>query len=162
MAKVLDPPITPSEPEDRIGTRTGAGGLIIYLLLGILFGILLIKSEVVSWYRIQEMFRFQGFHMYGILGSAVAVAAVSLAAIKRLGLRSLAGEPITVPPKELGRGYRYAIGGSTFGVGWALTGACPGPMLALVGYGVSAFVVVLLSALFGTWVYGQLRTSLPH
>lgn len=136
--------------------------LLWYLLLGTLFGIVLVKSEVVSWFRIQEMFRFQAFHMYGILGSAVAVAALSLAVLKRVGATTLTGEPICVEPKELGRGYRYWIGGSLFGVGWALTGACPGPLFALVGAGSSVFIVVALSAIAGTWTYGLLRPKLPH
>jgi hypothetical protein len=150
------------ETEDGLIERPGAAGLLVYLLLGIAFGILLIKSEVVSWFRIQEMFRFDSFHMYGILGSAWATAAVSLALIRRAGMRTLAGQPITVRRKELGGGYRYGIGGSTFGVGWALTGACPGPILALIGYGVMPFTVVMAAALLGTWTYAHLRPILPH
>ncbi|MEX2570502.1 MAG: DUF6691 family protein [Gemmatimonadota bacterium] len=140
----------------------GPGSLLVFLLLGTIFGVLLIKSEVVSWFRIQEMFRFQGIHMYGILGSAVAVAALSLFVIRRFSLRSFGGETIRVPRKELGRGYRYIFGGTTFGLGWALTGACPGPILALVGYGIGPFVFVLGAALLGTWTYGHLRPRLPH
>ncbi len=142
-------------------TRTGES-LVWYLVVGCLFGIVLVKSQVVSWFRIQEMFRFQSFHMYGILGSAVAVSAASLAIIRRIGATSLSGEPICVPPKEMGRGYRYWLGGSIFGVGWALTGACPGPLFALVGAGSTVFVVVALSAVLGTWTYGVLRPRLPH
>ena len=133
-----------------------------YFVLGCLFGTVLIKSEVVSWFRIQEMFRFDAFHMYGVLGSAVAVAALSIALLKRLGVRTLSGGPIAVPAKELGRGYRYWIGGTIFGVGWALTGACPGPLFALLGSGVTVFAAAVASALLGTWVYGFLRPSLPH
>lgn len=162
MESTLAPPNAPAEPDDAIVVRTGPGALILYLLLGTLFGVLLIKSEVVSWFRIQEMFRFQSFHMYGILGSAVAVASVSLFLIRRFNLRALGGEPIVVPPKELGRGRRYAYGGLSFGLGWGLTGACPGPILAVVGYGVGPFLVVFASALAGTWLYGQLRPRLPH
>lgn len=136
--------------------------LLWYLALGCLFGIVLVKSEVVAWYRIHEMFRFQSFHMYGVLGSAVGVAAVALAALKRAGASSLTGEPICVATKELGRGYRYWLGGSLFGIGWALTGACPGPLFALIGSGSSVFVVVALSAIAGTWAYGLLRPRLPH
>lgn len=136
--------------------------LLIYLLLGVFFGVVLIKSEVVSWYRIQEMFRFDSFHMYGILGSAVATAAASLALIRRFGACTLDGDPIRVSRKEMSGGYRYAFGGSSFGLGWALTGACPGPILALIGYGVTPFIAVLASALLGTWSYGQLRRFLPH
>ena len=131
-------------------------------MLGCLFGIVLIESEVVSWFRIQEMFRFQSFHMYGIICSAIVTAALSLALLKRAGVRTLGGEPISIPPKTLGRGYRYWIGGTLFGVGWALTGACPGPLVALTGNGMSVYAVAALSALAGTWCYGYLRPHLPH
>jgi uncharacterized membrane protein YedE/YeeE len=134
----------------------------LYFVLGCFFGILLTKSEVVSWFRIQEMFRFQSFHMYGVIGSAVAVAAASIGLLRRFGVQTLDGEPISIPAKELGKGYRYWIGGTIFGVGWALTGACPGPLFALVGSGVSVFAAAVISALAGTWVYGYLRPSLPH
>jgi uncharacterized protein len=137
-------------------------GLAVYFLFGAFLGILFTKSEVASWFRIQEMFRFGGFHMYGILGSAVAVAAASVAAIRRLGLRTIAGETIHLPPKTLGRGTRYWAGGGIFGMGWALTGACPGPMYALIGSGIGTFAAVLLFAVVGMWVYGQLRDHLPH
>ena len=136
--------------------------LLWYFVLGCLFGIVLIKSEVVSWFRIQEMFRFQAFHMYGIIMSAIAVAAISMTLITRTGARTLAGEAISIPPKTLGRGYRYWIGGSMFGVGWALTGACPGPLFALTGGGMSVYAVAVVSALGGTWLYGYLRPHLPH
>lgn len=137
-------------------------GLWIYLLLGIAFGFILTKSEVISWFRIQEMFRFQGFHMYGIFASALAVAIPLLAYLKRSEGRSVTGEPMVVPDKELGAGRRYVLGGLTFGVGWAFTGACPGPLFALIGSGVGLMAVALLSALAGTWVYGWLRPRLPH
>ena len=133
-----------------------------YFVLGGLFGIVLIKSEVVSWFRIQEMFRFQAFHMYGIISTAIATAALSIFLLKRFDVRTLTGEPIAVPPKQLGRGYRYWIGGTLFGVGWALTGACPGPLFALTGSGLTVFALTILSALAGTWLYGYLRPRLPH
>ena len=136
--------------------------LPIYLLLGIGFGITLTKSEVLSWFRIQEMFRFQSPRMYEIIGSAVAVAAASVALIRRLGLKTVSGEPIAIPPKSLGRGVRYAVGGTIFGLGWALTGACPGPLFALVGSGVTVMIVAIISALAGTWLYGPLRSKIPH
>lgn len=136
--------------------------LIAYFALGSGFGILLTKSEVVSWFRIQEMFRFESFHMYGVMGSAVAVAAVGVALLRRAGAQTIAGEPLSIVPKELGKGYRYWIGGGLFGVGWALTGACPGPLFALAGSGVTVFFVAILSALAGTWLYGYLRPYLPH
>lgn len=134
----------------------------VYLVLGALFGVLLIKSEVISWFRIQEMFRFQAFHMYGVIGSAVVVAAVSLQVIKRMGTRSLDGEPIVVQPKVMGAGTRYWLGGTIFGLGWGLIGACPGPLFALVGSGVSVMLVPLVAAIVGTWCYGALRSRLPH
>ena len=136
--------------------------LPVYLLLGIVFGVVLTRSEVLSWFRIQEMFRFQSFRMYGIIGSAVVTAAVSLQVLKRLGIQAVSGETIRVPPKPLGSGIQYAAGGTIFGLGWALTGACPGPLVALIGNGVSVMIVALLSALAGTWAYGWLRPKLPH
>ena len=134
----------------------------VYLVLGGLFGIVLTKAEIVSWFRIQEMFRFQSFHMYGVMCSAVAVAAAAIGLLRRFDVHTLGGEPISIPAKELGKGYRYWIGGTIFGAGWALTGACPGPLFALVGSGASVFAVAVISALVGTWVYGYLRPSLPH
>jgi uncharacterized protein len=141
---------------------TGGASPFVYLALGVLFGITLVKSEAVSWFRIQEMFRFQAFHMYGIMGSALAVAALSIASIKRFHIRTLAGEPIDIPPKELGRGHQYWAGGAIFGVGWALTGACPGPLFALVGAGATVVSAAVVSAMAGTWLYGYLRPHLPH
>jgi uncharacterized protein len=136
--------------------------MVKYFILGTLFGVVLTKAEAVSWFRIQEMFRFESFHMYGIMGSAVAVAAISIVLLRHTRARSLGGEPISIPAKELGRGYRYWIGGSLFGVGWAFTGACPGPLFALIGSGASVFLAAVASALAGTWVYGWLRPHLPH
>jgi uncharacterized membrane protein YedE/YeeE len=136
--------------------------LPIYLLLGIAFGFVLSRSEAVSWFRIQEMFRFQSFRMYGIIGSAIATAALSVALIKWAGLKSVSGERISIPRKELGSGIRYAAGGTIFGLGWALTGACPGAIFALIGNGVSVMVVAVVSAFAGAWVYGWLRPRLPH
>ena len=133
-----------------------------YFALGGAFGFLLVEAEVVSWFRIQEMFRFEAFHMYGIIGAAVVTAAGSLLTIKRLGLRSSDGQPLELEPKTVGSGVRYLAGGSMFGLGWALTGACPGPLVALVGAGVPVMLVTILSALVGTWTYGVLRRKLPH
>jgi uncharacterized membrane protein YedE/YeeE len=137
-------------------------GLLKYLLVGIAFGIVFTKSEVISWFRIQEMFRFQAFHLYGIIGSAVVVAALSVFLIKKTHAKTFKGSEISIPPKMLGKGYRYWIGGTIFGLGWALTGACPGPIFALIGNGVFVMVVTLLSALAGTWAYSALRPKLPH
>jgi hypothetical protein len=136
--------------------------LLVYLLLGVAFGFVLTRSEVLSWFRIQEMFRFQAFRMYGIIGSAVVTAAISVALIKRAGLKSISGESILIPAKPLGRGIQYALGGTIFGLGWALTGACPGPLFALIGNGVSVMLIAVVSALAGTWAYGWLRPRLPH
>ena len=150
------------ESAARQRSLTGAG-LGVYLAIGMYFGIVVTKAEIVSWFRIQEMFRFQAFHMYGVIASAVAVAMVSVALIKARQVRTVRGDNIVVPPKELGRrGYRYWIGGTLFGLGWALTGACPGPIFALIGNGETVYWVALLSALLGTYVYGVLRPRLPH
>jgi uncharacterized membrane protein YedE/YeeE len=155
-------PVRASSDQERARPLSGAG-LLVYLAIGTYFGIVVTKGEVVSWFRIQEMFRFQSFHMYGVIATALAVAMVSLALIKSRRVRTVRGDEIVVPPKELGRrGYRYWIGGTLFGLGWALAGACPGPIFALIGNGVTVYGVVLLSALFGTWLYGALRHRLPH
>ena len=133
-----------------------------YFGLGVLFGAILLESEVISWFRIQEMFRFQAFHMFGIIGSAVIVAAAGLATLRRLQLRDGSGAPIGPAPKTLGNGVRYFVGGSMFGIGWALTGACPGPLVALVGAGVPVMLVAIISSFVGTWAYGYLRPRLAH
>jgi uncharacterized protein len=136
--------------------------LALYLFLGVLFGIVLTKSEAVSWFRIQEMFRFQSLHMYGILSSAVVVAGVAIALIKHYHVKTLRGEDVVIAPKTMGRGVRYWAGGSLFGIGWAFTGACPGPLFALVGSGLTVIVVPVVAALAGTYAYGWLRPHLPH
>lgn len=154
----------PAAPGKATAEPARSGGLAVYLLLGIWFGILFSKSEVISWFRIQEMFRFQSFHMYGIIGSAVVVAAISVKLIKIFEVKTLSGEPIVIPPKAWGngKGTRYWGGGLLFGFGWALTGACPGPLFALIGHGVWVIVFTLASAIAGSWVYGALRPKLPH
>ena len=144
---------TPTAPRQR---------LLGYFLLGIVFGVVLTKSEVVSWFRIQEMFRLHSFHMYGVIGTAIAVAATSVALIRPLRVRALTGEEIAIAPKGFGTGRRYWIGGTIFGLGWALTGACPGPLVTLIGSGATVFVVAVLAAVAGTWLYGLLRPHLPH
>jgi uncharacterized membrane protein YedE/YeeE len=146
---------------DTTGSRDGMTWLA-YFFLGVCFGVTLTQSEALSWFRIQEMFRFQSPRMYEIIASAIVVAAVSVALIKRLGVKTIAGEPIAIPPKTMGLGVRYAAGGTIFGLGWALVGACPGPMFALLGNGVSVMIVAIGSALAGTWLYGFLRPRLPH
>jgi len=139
-----------------------APGLWIYLLAGTAFGIVLTKGEAISWFRIQEMFRFQGFHMFGIFATALPTAIIGVQLLKRRWRRTLAGQAIVVPPKHLGSGVRYAVGGTIFGLGWALTGACPGPLFALLGSGVTTMAVAIASAMLGTWTYGRLRHHLPH
>jgi uncharacterized membrane protein YedE/YeeE len=140
--------------------KAGVTGYIIYLFLGILFGILLIKSEVVSWFRIQEMFRLQSFHMFGVIGSAVVVGMLSVWIIRKANIKALNGKHIVIPVKKFNRGNIY--GGLLFGFGWAITGACPGPLFAQIGNGASVIIITLLSAIAGTWVYGRFRNSLPH
>lgn len=132
-----------------------------FFLVGMLFGIVATKAEIVSWYRIQEMFRFQSFHMYGVIGSAVTIGILTVQLIKRRQMRSLSGNPITLSPKAKSIP-RYLIGGTIFGMGWALTGACPGPMFILVGNGITVMAVAILSAMAGTLVYGIVRDRLPH
>lgn len=133
---------------------------IKFLLLGTIFGIILIKGEVVSWFRIQEMFRFQSFHMYGTICSAIAVGMLSIFLIKKFKVKTFSGEEIKIEDKQFSKG--NIIGGLMFGFGWAMTGACPGPLYALIGTGLPIVIVVLLSAVFGTYVYGILREKLPH
>ncbi len=137
-------------------------GTWAYFVAGVIFGVVITRGEVISWFRIQEMFRFDAFHMFGIIGSAVVVAGLSLVAIKSFNVRADGGDPMGLAPKTLGSGVRYVIGGTIFGLGWALTGACPGPLVALVGSGLPVMIVALASALAGTWVYGLLRSRLPH
>ncbi|PHN05914.1 DUF6691 family protein [Flavilitoribacter nigricans] len=134
---------------------------IKFLLTGILFGIVMTKSEAVSWFRIQEMFRFESFHMYGIIGTAVILGAIFVALIKRAKGKTITGEPIKFNPKNMSIP-RYLIGGSIFGLGWAMTGACPGPMFTLLGHGVWAILLVILSSVLGTYFYGAVRSKLPH
>jgi uncharacterized membrane protein YedE/YeeE len=131
-----------------------------FTVAGILFGIILVKSEVISWFRIQEMFRLQSFHMYGVIGTAVVTGIISVWLIKRFKVKTIYGEPIELHPKQFNKGQIY--GGLLFGAGWALTGACPGPLYALIGTGATVIIVTLLSAIVGTWVYGLLREKLPH
>ena len=133
---------------------------IKYLVAGILFGIILVKSEVISWFRIQEMFRLQSFHMYGVIGSAVVTGIISVQIIKRFHVKTIHGERIELPQKKFHKGQIY--GGLLFGFGWALTGACPGPLFAQIGSGAIVIIVTLISAIAGTWVYGLVREHLPH
>jgi uncharacterized membrane protein YedE/YeeE len=133
---------------------------IKYGLLGIVFGIVFVKAEIISWFRIQEMFRLESFHMYGVIGSAVVVGMISVLLIKRFNARSMEGEKIKLDDKKFNKGQIY--GGLIFGLGWGITGACPGPLFAQIGTGATVIVVTLLSAIAGTWVYGKFRDKIPH
>ncbi|MEM8967988.1 MAG: DUF6691 family protein [Bacteroidota bacterium] len=132
-----------------------------YLFVGVIFGITLAKAEVISWYRIYEMFRFQSFHMYGVIGSSVLIGIVLIQLIKRFNIKSIDNRPIVISPKQRSSP-RYLFGGIIFGLGWALTGACPGPMFILLGSGMTIVIIMILSAVLGTYVYGLLRDKLPH
>ncbi|MFV8282476.1 DUF6691 family protein [Christiangramia marina] len=132
-----------------------------YLVIGIMFGIVMFKSEAASWFRIYEMFRFESFHMYGIIGSALVIGVLGTLLIKKKGMKDVQGEPITFQPKEKSLS-RYMYGGIIFGLGWALAGACPGPIYTLIGAGYVSVIVVFLAAMLGTFVYGLLRDKLPH
>ena len=131
-----------------------------YLLVGIFFGIVFVKAEIISWFRIQEMFQLQSFFMYGVIGSAVVVGIISVQIIKRFNIKTIQGEKIEIQPKVFSKGQIY--GGLMFGFGWAITGACPGPLFAQIGTGVTVIVVTLLSAIAGTWFYGFIKDKLPH
>lgn len=131
-----------------------------YLMVGIIFGITFLKAEIISWFRIQEMFRFQSFHMFGVIGTAVVVGIISIQIIKRFKLKSIEGELIVIPDKKFHKGQIF--GGLLFGFGWAITGACPGPLYAQIGAGFSVVIITLLSAIGGTFFYGLIKERLPH
>lgn len=133
---------------------------IKYLLVGLAFGIVFVKAEIISWFRIQEMFRLQSFHMYGVIGSAIVVGIISVLLIKKFNIKTIYGEAITFGKKTFNKGQIY--GGLIFGFGWAITGACPGPLYAQLGTGATVIAVTILSAIAGTWVYGYFREKLPH
>ncbi|MEO9510942.1 MAG: DUF6691 family protein [Flavobacteriaceae bacterium] len=134
---------------------------VIYFLIGLFLGIVLFKSEAASWFRIYEMFQFNAFHMYGIIGSALAIGILGIQGIKRFNIKSFYGEQIDFVPKD--RGFkRYLFGGILFGLGWALAGACPGPIFTLLGAGFFPILIVLISAVFGTYLFGLLKDKLPH
>ena len=135
--------------------------LLKFFIVGVVFGIVLTKAEAVSWYRIYEMFMFQSFHMYGIIGTAVILGVIGVALIKKYNLRDFHGNPITFYPKEKSIA-RYLLGGVIFGLGWALSGACPGPMVVNIGYGFFTMAIVFLFALIGTYLYGAIKDKLPH
>ena len=134
--------------------------LVKYSLVGVLFGIVFVKAEIISWFRIQEMFKLQSFHMYGVIGTAVIVGALSVALIKKFKIKTLQNEQINIATKPFTKGNIY--GGLIFGLGWAMTGACPGPLFAQIGAGIGSISIVLTSAIIGTWTYGYFKEKLPH
>ena len=134
---------------------------IKFLLVGIVFGTIMYKAQLVSWFRIYEMFRFESFHMYGVIGSAVGLGIIFVQLIKRFKIKSIEGQEIEIAPKDKGFA-RYILGGTIFGLGWALAGACPGPMYVLVGTGAFSILIVIAAAMLGTFVYGLLMKKLPH
>lgn len=150
----------PDETENIKPPVASFGANLPFMLVGILFGIVFVKAEIISWFRIQEMFRLQSFHMYGVIGSAIAVGMLSVYLIKKFNIKTIGGEQITFQPKQFNKGQIY--GGLLFGLGWAMTGACPGPLFAQIGTGATVIAVTLLSAIAGTWVYGYFREKLPH
>ncbi len=131
-----------------------------YLVVGIAFGIVFVKAEIISWFRIQEMFRLESFHMYGVIGTAILTGMISVFIIKKMNIKTLSGEKVVFQDKAFNKGQIY--GGLIFGLGWAMTGACPGPLFAQIGTGATVVLITLLSAIFGTWTYGLLRERLPH
>lgn len=132
-----------------------------FLIAGIIFGIVMGKAEIISWYRIYEMFRFDSFHMYGVIGSTVVLGVLGVYLIKKMNLKAVDGESIQFSPKNMSI-VRYLAGGTIFGLGWGLVGACPGPMFVLLGYGYMSILLVIAGALLGTFVYGLLVNKLPH
>jgi uncharacterized membrane protein YedE/YeeE len=150
-------PIAPELPKEHKYGESAAG-LLKYLILGTLFGVVFVKAEIISWFRIQEMFRLQSFHMYGVIGSAVIVGIVSIQLIRRFNIKTISGEKVVLHNKEFRKG--QIIGGFIFGLGWAITGACPGPIFAQIGSGFTVVLVTLLSAIAGTWLYGKFSDKL--
>jgi uncharacterized membrane protein YedE/YeeE len=134
--------------------------LLKYVLIGTVFGMIFVKAEIISWFRIQEMFRFQSFHMYGVIGSAIVTGIISIQLIKRFNIKTMHGETILIPTKVFKKG--QVIGGFIFGLGWAITGACPGPLFAQIGSGYTVILVTLVAALAGTWVYGRFEKYFPN
>ena len=151
-----------TDTEGINGSQIKDSGLsnLKYLVVGIFFGIVFVKAEIISWFRIQEMFQLQSFFMYGVIGSAVAVGLISVQIIKKFNIKTLQGEKIEIQPKVFSKGQIY--GGLLFGFGWAITGACPGPLYAQIGTGVTVIVATLISAILGTWFYGLIKDKLPH
>lgn len=161
MLKDTDFEVKSLENKETISSEKGSAiHYLKYLFVGIFFGIIVVKAELISWFRIQEMFRLQSFHMYGIIGSAVVVGMISVFLIKKFTIKTIHGDKITFTDKKFNKG--QVFGGLIFGLGWAMTGACPGPLFAQIGTGSTVVVITLLSAIAGTWVYGYLKDKLPH
>jgi uncharacterized protein len=156
----LDHPPECESPNDQVKREYSVLSNLKYLMLGVMFGIVFVKAEIISWYRIQEMFRFHAFHMYGVIGSAVIVGMLSVWIIKTFRIKTIQNEKVVFHKKTFHWG--QVIGGIIFGLGWAITGACPGPLFAQIGSGFTVVIVTLVSAIGGTWVYGLLSTRLPH
>lgn len=152
-------PFVCDAPNDTAKKETWTDNLK-YLIVGIMFGIVFVKAEIVSWFRIQEMFRLQSFHMYGVIGSAVIVGMISVFLIKKFNIKTLDGETVVFNPKKFQKGQIF--GGLIFGLGWAITGACPGPLFAQIGSGYVVIIATLLSAIAGTWTYGYFKEKLPN
>lgn len=159
-ATVVSHPIECEAPNDQVANESLIVSNIKYLVVGALFGIVFVKAEIISWYRIQEMFRLHSFHMYGVIGTAVLVGLTSVLLIKKFSIKTIQGEKVIFHDKTFHWG--NVIGGLIFGLGWAITGACPGPLFAQIGSGFMVVVVTLISAVAGTWIYGLLRDKLPH
>ena len=157
--KIETEPILCDTPNEQVQAESFVS-LLKYAVVGMAFGIVFYKAEIISWFRIQEMFRFQSFHMYGVIGTAVVVGALSVFLIKKFNIKTLAGEKIVFHDKKFTKGQIF--GGLIFGFGWAMTGACPGPLFAQIGSGATVVAVTLLSAIAGTWTYGLLKDKLPH
>jgi len=157
---VIEHPVECEAPNDQIAKESLIGSNIKYAVVGVLFGIVFVKAEIISWYRIQEMFRLHSFHMYGVIGTAVGVGMLSVWLIKKFKIKTIQGETVVFHKQQFHWG--NVIGGFLFGLGWAITGACPGPLFAQIGSGFLVVLVTLLSAVAGTWLYGLLQDKLPH
>ena len=156
----LKPMVSGITSTNQSNVQQGWQDNIKYLIVGTLFGVVFVKSEIISWFRIQEMFRLQSFHMFGVIGSAIATGMLSVWLIKKFNIKTINGETITFTPKTFNKGQIY--GGLIFGFGWAITGACPGPLFAQIGTGATVISITLISAIGGTWVYGKFKDKLPH